>query len=350
MAAITAQLVKELRERTGAGMSDCKKALEATGGDIDKAVEKLRTEGAAKADKKAGRQAAEGVIAVASNGSEIALVEVNCETDFVGKGEEFRGLAKRAAELVLKHKPASVEALGQLGEGETLDTQRRNLIAKIGENMSLRRFEIVKKGAGELVTYTHPGDKIVVVVAMDQGDAALGKDIAMHAAAMNPRYLSAADIPAADIETERRVIDATMAQEQTEAKTESDRLAGLLAEMDAEKKNGTYDGLVGDAKKNWDEDYASIKKKFGGGYKAKPAEILAKMVDGKLRKFAAEISLLGQPFVRNTEYGMKADDAIEKVLVAKNAKLARFVRYAVGDGIEKQKTDFAAEVAAATKM
>jgi elongation factor Ts len=303
---ITAALVKELRDRTGAGMSDCKKALEATAGDLDKAAEKLRMDGAAKADKKASRTAAEGVIALAQSNDAIALVEVNCETDFVAKGDDFRGLAKRAAELALKHRPASVEALAQLGDGESLDTQRRNLVAKIGENIGIRRFEIVSKAAGELVTYVHPGDKIVVVIALEQGDAALGRDVAMHAAAMNPRFLNTAAIPAEVLESERKVIDAQIAAEQ--------------------------------------------KEEAEAGKKPKPAEILAKMVDGKLRKFAAEITLLGQPFVRAEAHGMKADDSIEKVLQAKNARVAQFVRYAVGEGIERQKTDFAAEVAAASKV
>lgn len=347
---ITAALVKELRERTGAGMSDCKKALEATGGDLDKAAEKLRMDGAAKADKKASRTAAEGVIAVATGADAVALVELNSETDFVAKGDDFRGLAKAAAEAALKHRPASLEALGEIAvDGETLDAKRRAMIAKIGENITIRRFEVIKKGAGDLVAYTHPGDKIVVVVALDAGDAQLGRDLAMHAAAMAPRYLSSAQIPAEALEAERKVIDATMAQEQADAKAESDRLGGLLAEMEAEKTNGVYAGLEGEAKSNWDEDYASIKKKFGGGYKPKSDEILAKMADGKIRKFAAEITLLGQEFVRNAEYGMKSGDTIEALLKAKNAKIASFTRYAVGEGIEKAKTDFAAEVAAMAK-
>ena len=347
---VTAALVKELRDRTGAGMSDCKKALDATGGDLDKAVENLRTVGAAKADKKASRTAAEGVVAVAAGSDAVALVELNSETDFVAKGADFRALAKSAADVALRDRPASLEALVQTAvNGETLDATRRAMVAKIGENITIRRFEIVKKGAGELVIYTHPGDKIVVVVALDAGEAQLGRDLAMHAAAMAPRYLSSADIPAAAVEAERKVIDATMAQEQVDAKAESDKLAGVLAEMDVEKKNGVYDGLSADDKKNWDDDYATIKKKLGGGYKPKPAEILTKMVEGKVRKFAAEITLLGQEFVRNAEYGMKSGDTIEALLKAKNAKIANFTRYAVGEGIEKAKTDFAAEVAAMAK-
>lgn len=342
MTQITAALVKELRERTGAGMSDCKKALEATAGDVDAAAEKLRMEGAAKADKKASRTAAEGVIGVARSADAVALVELNSETDFVAKGEDFRALAREAAELALKHRPANVEALAQLSAGgETLDTQRRNLIARIGENITLRRFEIVAKAGADLVTYVHPGDKIAVAVAMDKGEAELAKDLAMHTAAMAPRYLNAGEIPAEVVEAERKMVDATVAQEQADAKAESDKLAVALKEMDAEKQNGVYDGLSADDKKSWDDDYAAIKKKFGSGFKSKPAEILAKMVDGKINKFKAELTLLGQPFVKAAN-----GETVEKVLADKKAAVARFVRFAVGEGIEKAKTDFAAEVAA----
>lgn len=341
MAQITAALVKELRDRTGAGMGDCKKALEATGGDLDKAAEKLRMDGAAKADKKAGRTAAEGVLAFAVGADAVAVAELNCETDFVAKGEDFRGLAKRAAEAALKQRPANIEALVQIKDGaETLDETRRAMVGRIGENMTIRRFDVVTKAGGPLVTYMHPGDKIGVIVAMEAGDEALGKDLAMHIAAMSPRYLDTAAVPAEAIDAERRIIEATVAQEQADAKAESEKLAGVLKEMDAEKQNGVYDGLSDDDKKNWDADYATIKKKFGGGFKPKPAEILAKMIDGKVNKFVSEITLLGQPFVKNP------DESVEKLLKSKNAKVARFVRFAVGEGIEKQQTDFAAEVMA----
>jgi len=342
MTQITAAQVKELRERTGAGMSDCKKALEATAGDLDAAVEKLRLDGAAKADKKASRTAAEGVIALARSADAVAMVELNSETDFVAKGEDFRALAREAAELALKHRPANVEALGQLSAGgETVDQKRRGLIAKIGENITLRRFDIVEKAGADLVTYVHPGDKIAVALAMDKGEAELAKDLAMHTAAMAPRYLNAGEIPAEVIEAERKVIDATVAQEQADAKADSEKYASALKEMEAEKQNGVYDGLSADDKKSWDDDYAAIKKKFGGGFKPKSAEILAKMVDGKINKFKSELTLLGQPFVKATD-----GETVEKLLTSKKAAVARFVRFAVGEGIEKKKEDFAAEVAA----
>ena len=338
---VTAALVKELRDRTGAGMGDCKKALDATGGDLDKAAEKLRMDGAAKADKKAGRTAAEGVLAVAANDGTVAIVELNSETDFLAKGEAFRSLAKRAADAALAGKPSTIEALSALKAGETtLDEQRRELIAKLGENLTIRRHAIVESAGGPLVSYLHPGDKIGVIVAMESGDVELARDLAMHIAAMSPRFLSASEISAEVLASERRVIEATAAQEQADAKAESEKLAGALKEMDAEKQNGTYAGLSDEDKKSWDDDYATIKKKFGGGFKPKPAEILAKMIDGKIAKFTGEITLLGQPFVKNP------DQTVAKLLAEKKAKVARFVRFAVGEGIEKQQTDFAAEVMA----
>jgi elongation factor Ts len=341
MAQITAALVKELRDRTGAGMGDCKKALEATDGNLDQAAEKLRMDGAAKADKKAGRTAAEGVLAFAVGAQAVAVAELNCETDFVAKGEEFRDLAKRAAAAALAHKPADIDALVNIKDGaETLDETRRAMVGRIGENMTIRRFQVVAKAAGPIVTYMHQGDKIGVIVALDAGDEATGKDVAMHIAAMSPRFLSAAEFSKEAIADERRIIEATVAQEQADAKAESEKLAGVLKEMDAEKQNGTYDGLSADDKKAWDDDYASIKKKFGGGFKAKPAEILAKMIDGKVAKFISENTLLGQAFVKN------GDQTVEQMLKEKGAKVAQFVRFAVGEGIERTKVDFAAEVMA----
>ncbi|MGH8461507.1 MAG: translation elongation factor Ts [Stenotrophobium sp.] len=303
---ISAAQVKELRERTGAGMSDCKKALVSTDGDIDKAAEKLRMDGMAKADKKGGRTAAEGVIAMASDADAIALVEVNSETDFVSKGEEFQGLANAAAKAALAHKPADLNALLALNVGgETLEEKRRALVAKLGENMTIRRFEIVPKAAGAIAHYLH-GTKIGVVVALHAGEADLAKDVAMHVAASSPRYLDASCVPAEALAAERKIIEAQVAQEQEEAR------------LDAEAA--------------------------GKPFKAKPAEILAKMIDGKIKKFIGEITLLGQPFVKNP------DDTVEKLLKSKNASVARYARFAVGEGIEKAQTDFAAEVAAASKV
>ncbi|MDO9451721.1 MAG: translation elongation factor Ts [Stagnimonas sp.] len=311
MAEINAKMVGELRERTGAGMMDCKKALVATNGDMDAAIEKMRMDGMTKADKKATRVAAEGRIAVASNGEAIALVEVNCETDFVAKADDFVALADAAAKIALTAKPATVEELVAMKNGaETLDEQRRAMVIKLGENITIRRFEVLLKAAGPIVSYLH-GSKIGVVVAMEAGDETLAKDLALHAAAMSPKVLSAADVSADAIAAERKVIEGLVATEAAEAQA-----------------NAEADGKV---------------------YKAKPAEIIAKMIDGKINKFTSEISLLGQPFVKNDAYGMKSDEAVEKTLKAKNAKVARFVRLAVGEGIEKKVTDYAAEVAEAAR-
>lgn len=312
MADITAKMVAELRERTGAGMMDCKKALVATSGDLDAAAEKMRMDGMVKADKKATRVAAEGRIAVASSAEAIALVEVNCETDFVAKADDFIALANAAAGIVLTAKPATVEELVAMKNGDsTLDEQRRAMVIKLGENITIRRFELVAKAAGPIVNYLH-GSKIGVVVAMEAGDETLAKDLALHAAAMAPKVLSAADVSADAIAAERKVIEGLVATEAAEAQA-----------------NAEADGKV---------------------YKAKPAEIVAKMIDGKINKFTSEISLLGQPFVKNDAYGNKSDEAVEKTLKAKNAKVARFVRLAVGEGIEKKVTDYAAEVAEAARM
>lgn len=307
MAAVSVNLIKELRERTGAGMGDCKKALEAVDGDLDKAAEKLRMDGSAKADKKAGRTAAEGIIAVASNDSAVALVEVNCETDFVAKGADFRTLAKAAADAALAHRPAGIEQLVALKLGDkSLDEMRRELIGRIGENLSIRRVEIVKATGGPLVIYIHPGDKIAVALALKSGSVDLGKDLAMHIAAMSPRAVDPASISPDVVASERRIIEALVAQEQA-------------------------------------EDAAN-------GKKPKPAEIVAKMLDGKLAKFLDEQTLLGQPFVKNDAYGLKSDAKVREVLAAQKAVVAQFARLAVGEGIEKKQTDFAAEVAAAIKV
>lgn len=289
---VTASLVKELRDRTGAGMGDCKKALEAVGGDLDRAAEKLRIDGMAKADKKGTRTAAEGIIAMASGAEAVALVEINCETDFVAKGEDFKALGQAAARLALQHRPRTLEELLALSEGgQTLEERRRAFVAKAGENTTIRRFDVVEKAGGALGTYLH-GTRIGVVVALSAGDGELARDIAMHIAASSPRYLDAASVPAEVVEAERRIIEAQSA----------DQAAG------------------------------------------KPAEIVARMLDGKVRKFLAEITLLGQPFVKDP------DQTVEKLLKSRKAGVARFVRLAVGEGIEKKQVDFAAEVAAATQV
>ncbi|TDU31210.1 translation elongation factor Ts (EF-Ts) [Panacagrimonas perspica] len=304
MAAVTAALIKELRDRTGAGMGDCKKALEAVEGDLDKAIEKLRMDGTTKADKKAGRTAAEGIIALASNAEAVALVEVNSETDFVAKNPEFRALAQSAANAALVHRPKSAEELVALKVGDrTLDELRRELVGKIGENLTIRRVDIVVSGGGPLVTYVHPGDKIAVAVALTAGSVDLAKDLAMHIAAMSPRAVDPASISADIVAAERRIIEAQVAQEQA-------------------------------------EDAAA-------GKKPKPAEIVAKMTEGKVTKFLDEQTLIGQPFVKNDAYGLKSDAKVREVLTKEKATVSQFVRLAVGEGIEKKQTDFAAEVAAA---
>jgi len=286
---ITAEQVKELRELTGAGMLDCRKALVATNGDIKAAIEKLRMEGSAKAVKKAGRTAADGTIAIAGDASAMAIVELNCETDFVAKGEDFQAFARTAAQVALEARPAGLEQLLAAKSGaQTLDETRKTMIAKIGENITLRRFEVVKSAGGPLATYIHAGNRIGVIVALAKGDLELGKDIAMHVAAQRPQFLDAAEVPASVQDAERKVIEAQTAEQ----------AAG------------------------------------------KPADIVKKMVEGKLRKFLAEITLLGQAFVKDP------DQTVEKTLQARGGAVARFVRFEVGEGIEKAGgDDFASEVA-----
>jgi elongation factor Ts len=285
---VTAEQVKELRERTGAGMMDCRKALVATGGDINAAIEKLRMEGQAKAVKKAGRTAADGTIAIAASGDAMAMVELNCETDFVAKGDDFQKFAATAAAVALKERPASIEQLANAKSGaQTLEEARKVMVAKIGENITLRRVEVIASAGGPLAQYVHAGSRIGVIVAMEKGDVELGKDIAMHIAAQRPQYLKAADVPAAVQDSERKVIEAQTAEQ----------AAG------------------------------------------KPADIAKKMVEGKLRKFLSEITLLGQAFVKDP------DQTVEATLKARGGSVARFARFEVGEGIEKQDGgDFASEV------
>jgi elongation factor Ts len=288
--AVTAEAVKQLRERTGAGMMECKKALTETNGDLDAAAELMRKAGLAKADKKASRIAAEGVIVIerSSDGRRAAIAEVNCETDFVAREDDFRSFAVNVAKAALTHRPATPEALlaARNDDGATLDEVRRALIAKIGENISVRRFDVVESPVA-IGAYLH-GSRIGALVALKKGDEAAAKDIAMHVAAINPPYVSAADIPADQVAKEQEIH-----VEQTRADP-----------------------------------------KMGG----KPDAIIAKVVEGKLRKWINEITLLGQPFVKDDK------QSVEQYLKQAGAEVASFVRYEVGAGIEKKQEDFAEEV------
>jgi len=285
---ISASLVKDLRDRTGAGMMECKKALVDTGGDIDAAVELLRTRGQAKAEKKAGRVAAEGQIVAATSpaGDVTVIVEVNSETDFVAKDENFVRFARAATEVAAREQPATVEELMALThpDGGTLEEARRDLVAKIGENIGVRRFEYVRP-RGELGSYFH-GTRIGVLVDFSGGDAELGKDLAMHIAASNPQYLSPDDVPESLRANERRILSEQAAAE------------------------------------------------------GKSPEIVAKMVEGRLRKYLNEIALVGQPFVKDP------DMPVVKLLKERGASIHRFVRLEVGEGIEKKSENIADAVAA----
>jgi elongation factor Ts len=285
---ITADTVKQLRERTGAGMMECKKALVETQGDLDAAAELMRKSGLAKADKKAARVAAEGTVATERSGLSAVLVEVNCETDFVARSDEFLAFARDVARAALRDSPSDLTALLALANGgAALEDQRRALIAKIGENISVRRFVRVTAPAA-LGTYIH-GGRIGSAVALQGGDEALARDLAMHVAAVNPAYIDANGVPAAVLDKEREIL-----AEQTKA----------------EKK---------------------------------PPEIIAKMVEGRLRKYLAEITLVGQPFVKDP------DTTVEKLLKKAGATVTQFVRYEVGAGIEKKQDDFVSEVMAQVK-
>ena len=290
--AVTAEAVKVLRERTGAGMMECKRALVEANGDVDVAAEAMRKSGLAKADKKAGRVAAEGVVAVerAGDGKSVALVEVNSETDFVAREKDFQAFAASVARAALEAKPADLEALlaVKLPSGQTVEEARRVLIARIGENIGVRRFEVVTSGA-PLATYLH-GSRIGTVVVLEGGDQALGHDLAMHVAAINPQYLAAEDVPADQVEKEREI---------------------CVAQASADPR-----------------------------LQGKSAEVLVKATEGKLRKYLGEITLLGQPFVKDDK------QAVGEVLKRANAKVLRFVRFEVGAGIEKKQENFAAEVMA----
>jgi len=286
---ITADSVKQLRERTGAGMMECKKALVETQGDLDAAAELMRKSGLSKADKKAARVAAEGSVAIERSGSNAALVEVNCETDFVARSDEFQAFARDVARAALERAPSGVEALLGLAHGgaASLDERRRALIAKLGENIAVRRFLRVTS-PGPLGVYTH-GSRIGCLVALQGGDEALAKDLAMHVAASNPAYIDISGVPAERLDEQRAL---------------------LIEQSKAEKK---------------------------------PPEIIARMVEGRLRKYVAEITLVGQPFVKDL------DITVEKLLKGAGAKVVQFVRYEVGAGIEKKQDDFVGEVMAQVK-
>ena len=296
MAAITAAMVGELRAKTDAPMMECKKALTEAEGNMDKAEELLRVKLGGKASKASSRITAEGVVATYIANGVGALIEVNSETDFVAKNDDFLNLANTAARLVAENNPANVEALLALpaGEGKTLDEVRTALIGKIGENMSIRRFQRFETTA-KLASYLH-GTRIGVMVEFEGADDQVGKDVAMHIAAMKPVSLSADQVPAELIEKERSVAQAKA-----------------------------------------DEDAAQA---AAAGKPAQSAEIVAKRLEGSVQKFLKEVSLLNQAFVKNDK------QTIEAMLKANNASVKAFTMYVVGEGIEKKVDDFAAEVAA----
>jgi elongation factor Ts len=290
MAEITAGMVKELRELPGLGMMECKKALEEAGGDMKKAEELLRIKSGAKASKAAGRVAADGAIGsyLSADAKVGALVEVNSETDFVAKNPDFIEFAQAVAKLVAEKKPADVAALSSLGIGsETVESARQKLVQKIGENISVRRFERIESEA-RLASYVHPGSKIAVLVDV-AGDEAVAKDVAMHIAFAKPRFMSRDQVNPEVIAAEKKILEARAAES------------------------------------------------------GKPAEIVAKMVEGGINKFLGEITLLGQPFVKDDKL------TVQKMLDAKKAKLSGYRFLVVGEGIEKKQSDFAAEVAAMSK-
>jgi elongation factor Ts len=285
MAAITASMVAELRAKTDAPMMECKKALTEADGDMGKAEELLRVKLGSKASKAASRVTAEGIVASFVGDGVGALVELNCETDFVAKNDDFNAFAKTVAELIATQNPADVAALAALPlDGKTVDEVRLALVGKIGENISIRRFERFAT-SNKVASYLH-GSRIGVIVEYTGAEEQVGKDVAMHVAAMKPVALSSNDVPADLIEKERRVAEQKAAES------------------------------------------------------GKPAEIVAKMVDGSVQKFLKEVSLLNQSFVKNDK------QTIEQMLKAANATVHKFALFVVGEGIEKRQDDFAAEVAA----
>jgi len=292
MAEITASLVKELRERTGAGMMECKKALTENNGDIEAAAEWLRKSGLAKADKKASRVAAEGRIALAQDGGKAVLVEINSETDFVAKDENFIAFTDAVAKAALAAGATDAEStkVAKVASGETVEEARAAAISKLGENIQVRRLAVVNSD-NNVAAYVH-GGKIGVLVELKGGDAELARGIAMHVAAMNPPYVKAADVPASFVEKEKEI---------------------ELAKMS-------------------DKD------------KAKPADILEKIISGKINKIVNEVTLYGQPYVLN------GDQTVEQAVKAAGAEVIGFQRLVVGEGIEKVVEDYAAEVAKAMQV
>lgn len=286
--AISAKLVKELREKTGAGMMDCKKALTETDGDMDKAIDYLREKGIAKAAKKADRIAAEGLVHVEINGNEAAIVEINSETDFVARNEGFQKLVKEIANQVLATKAESVEALMEtkFEDGKTVDEKMKEAISTIGEKLSIRRFAVRTKSDNDAFgAYLHMGGRIGVLTVIEgTNDEAAAKDVAMHIAAINPKYVSSDQVSEDEINHEREVL----------------------------KQQALNEG--------------------------KPENIVEKMVEGRLRKYLQEICAVDQNFVKNP------DETVEAFLKSKGGKLVDFVRYEVGEGMEKREENFADEV------
>ncbi len=290
--AITAAMVKELRERTGAGMMDCKKALTETNGDLDAAIEDMRKSGAAKAVKKAGRVAAEGVVAIAisDNRKKAAVVEVNCETDFVAKDDSFNSFVEDVANKILESGVTEIAQLIEenLADGATVEKRRQDLVAKIGENIQLRRAEYFETSEGQLGSYRH-GSRIGVVTEILGGDESLSRDVSMHIAASRPVCIDETQVPAELLANEKKIFTAQ-----------------------AEESG-------------------------------KPPEIAEKMVIGRIKKYLKEVTLVGQPFVKDP------DLTIGQLLKKADASVVRFIRLEVGEGIEKKKEDFADEVMAQVK-
>ncbi len=281
---ITASMVKDLRERTGAGMMECKKALVETGGDLDAAVEALRMSGQAKADKKSGRVAADGKIVIINGGDKTVVAEINSETDFVAKDENFSAFAEAVATAALATGTTDVAALSSqmIDDGKTVEEARTELVTKVGENISVRRISILES-AGPIGSYTH-GARIGAVVTLEGGDTDLARDIAMHVAAINPTCIDESGVPAETLETEKRIF--------TEQAAES----------------------------------------------GKPPEIIEKMIGGRINKFLKEITLVGQPFVKDDK------QTVGQLLKSAGASVTSFVRFEVGEGIEKKEENFADEV------